>query len=133
MPTGIAWNACSRSRCPSSFKTTTLYSNAALCAALFVGCGGGPPRRPTPPTKDESLRRERFAILGAGDNWNEPLPIVDGLKRMGGVKDCSVEEETGKFVVVYDPRRTHRDAIGQRVRQIGREQGRDYEALFDDR
>ena len=98
-----------------------------------VPCGGGPPRRPTPPVKDESLRREKFSILGASDNWHEPLPVIDGLERMGGVKDCYVEEETGKYVVVYDPRRTTRDSIGQRVGQIGDEQGRTFEALFDDR
>ncbi len=99
----------------------------------LCGCGGGPPRRPTPPDRDESLKRERFQILGTEDNWHDPLPILHGLERMGGVEDAYVHEETGRFVVVFDPRRTHRDKIRLKVIEIGRERGRDYEPLFDDR
>ncbi len=105
----------------------------SLTLAALSGCGGGPPRKPTPPSRDESLKRERFQILGAEDSWSEPLPILRELKSMGGVKDAFVHEETGRYVVVYDPRRTHRDAIAQKVGEIGRDLGREYEALFDDR
>ena len=104
-----------------------------LTLAALSGCGGGPPRRPTPPDRDESLKRDRFQILGAEDNWSDPLPVLRELKSMGGVKDAYVHEETGRYVVVYDPRRTHRDAIGQKVAQIGDDLGRTFEALFDDR
>jgi hypothetical protein len=76
---------------------------------------------------------ERFQIRGVADNWHEPLPILDGLKRLGGVKDAYVDEATGKFVVVYEPRRTHRDKIRVRVIEIGEEQGRRFDPIFDDR
>jgi hypothetical protein len=44
-----------------------------------------------------------------------------------------VDEATGRFVVVYEPRRTHRDKIRVRVIEIGREQGLNYDPIFDDR
>ena len=100
---------------------------------LLAGCGGGAPRKPTPPARDESLRKERFSIPGLADDWAEPLPILDGLKRTGGVVDAYVEEETGKYVVVYDPRRTHRDKLNLKLVQIGRDQNRSFDPLWDDR
>ena len=101
--------------------------------AFLVACGGGPPRKATPPTKRQGLVTERFQIRGVADNWHEPLPILDGLKRLGGVKDAFVDDATGKFVVVYDPRRTHRDKIRVRVIAIGEEQSRRFDPIFDDR
>ncbi|RMG08505.1 MAG: hypothetical protein D6731_21885 [Planctomycetota bacterium] len=113
-------------------RTFLLRAGAAL-AFVGVGCAGGPPRHPRPPRRDESLRRERFALLGAGDDWSVHTHVVDSLRSMGGVADCRLEEETGKYWVVYDPRRTHRDAIAQRVQRIGEDLGLSVEALFDER
>jgi hypothetical protein len=96
-------------------------------------CGGGAPRKATPPRKSEALKKERFQIRGVEDNWHEPLPILDGLKRTGGVIDAYVEEETGKYVVVFEPRRTHRDKLRQRIVAIGKELGRSFDPIFDDR
>ncbi len=107
----------------------------AFVLSLCLGCGGGPPRKPTPPRSTATAnKREKFVILGAGDNWHEPLPIIDGLKRLGGVLDVSVDQTDGKYVVVYNPQRTHRDAIRQRLLEIGQELQRDpWEPLFDER
>jgi hypothetical protein len=104
-----------------------------LCLALLVGCGGGAPRKATPPAKRSGLVTERFQIRGVGDTWHEPLPILEGLRGLGGVKKAYVDEATGRYVVVYEPRRTHRDKIRVRVIEIGREQGQHFDPIFDDR
>lgn len=103
------------------------------CVLGLSACGGGAPRQATPPQKRSALKTERFQIRGADDNWHEPLLILDGLKRTGGVKDAYVDEATGKYVVVYEPRRTHRDKLRQRVIEIGKEQNRSFDPIFDDR
>ena len=112
---------------------TTLAGALALGLALCTGCGGGPPRKPTPPRQDESLRRELFQVRGARDSWDNQLQITRGVKQIGGVQDCRLHEETGKFLVVYDPRRTHRDDIRQRIIELGQDIGVPYDPIFDDR
>jgi hypothetical protein len=128
--------------------------SAALAALLVLyGCGGGPPRRPEPPPGARSAdpappargsasgptgvagdqATERFEVRGTRDTWDEPIPIIDGLKRLGGVKDAYVDEATGKYVVVYDPRRTTREQLDARVREVGKDQGREFEPIFDSR
>lgn len=114
-----------------------LLLGLVLGTVFAVGCAGGPPRKATPPTRrleDSALRREKFVILGARDEWHEAPPVIDGLKRIGGVVDCFVDETDGKFVVVYNPQRTHRDKIRLKLLEIGEELGRDpWEPIFDDR
>lgn len=106
-----------------------------LIAAL-VGCGGGAPRRPDGPNRGggvDAQRRERFELRGVEDAWHEAPPILKGLKDTGGVIDAWVDRDTGMYVVVYDPRRTHRDELDARLRALGREQGRTWEPIFEDR
>jgi hypothetical protein len=107
------------------------------CVLGLSACGGGAPRARSaatpPPQKRSGLKAERFEIRGANDNWHEPLLILDGLKRTGGVKDAYVDEATGKYVVVYEPRRTYRDKLRQRIIEIGKEQNRSFDPIFDDR
>ncbi|MCO5165096.1 MAG: hypothetical protein M9894_01850 [Planctomycetes bacterium] len=122
----------------------TFAAGLVACAAL-AGCGGGPPRRPEPPPERGAVSpqdgvpprgdaaREVFAVRGARDTWDEPLPILHALKQLGGVKDAWVDEATGKYVVLYDPRRTTREQLDRCVRETGREVGREYEPLFDSR
>lgn len=107
----------------------------ALATGLVVSaCGGGPPRRPEPPERREpTAAREVFELRGARDTWDEPLPILHAIKSMGGVKDAWVDEATGKYVVEFDPRRTTREEIDRCVRECGKEQGRDFEPIFDSR
>lgn len=105
-----------------------------LTTLLLAACGGGPPRRPEPPARREaSAAREVFEVRGAGDTWDEPLPIIHALKEQGGVKDAFVDEATGKYVVDYDPRRTTREDIDRCVRECGRDLGREFEPIFDSR
>lgn len=112
----------------------SLSAGLVVSAALLAGCGGGPPRRPEPPPRAAADHaREVFEVRGARDTWDEPLPILHGLKQLGGVEDAWVDEATGKYVVEYDPRRTSRDEIANRVREVGREQGRDLDPIFDSR
>lgn len=106
----------------------------AFVSCLLGGCGGGPPRRPEPPTRAEaSAAREAFELRGARDTWDEPLPILHALKQLGGVKDAYVDEATGKYVVELDPRRVTRDELARCVREAGRDQGQDLEPIFDSR
>ena len=128
--------------------TTRTVCAASLVGGLFVlplgllllsapGCGGGPPRKALPPSErraaEKAIRRERFQILGARDDWADTRLVVDRLERMGGVLEVDRDLTEGRFIVVYNPQRTHRDAIVQRVAEIGDEVGRGFEALFDDR
>ncbi len=118
---------------PNRPATRTLVAGLVV-STLLGGCGGGPPRRPEPPTRAEAdTAREVMEVRGVGDTWDEPLPILHALKELGGVKDAYVDEATGKYVVVYDPRRTSRDEIGNRVREAGREQGRELDPIFESR
>lgn len=105
----------------------------ALSLACW-GCGGGPPRRPTPPPRaHEGVRREMFQIRGTVDEWHEAPAIVDGLERLGGVERVEQDAGTGKYVVVYNSQRTTRDAIRRKVIEIGEEQGRHFDPIFDER
>lgn len=117
----------------------------AACLFAMTGCGGGPPRRPEPPPERGAVSpddgrpprgdaaREVITVRGARDTWDEPLPILHALKQVGGVKDAWVDEATGKYVVLYDPRRTTREHLDRAVREAGRDVGRDYEPIFDSR
>jgi hypothetical protein len=107
---------------------------AGLVVSALAGCGGGAPRRPEPPERRQpSGARETFEVRGTKDTWDEPLPILHALKSMGGVHDAWVDEATGKYVVAYDPRRTTREEIDRCVRDVGRDQGRYFEPIFDSR
>lgn len=103
---------------------------------LVLGCGGGPPRKPLPPDqryRKGTVAREFFQIRGTRDEWHELPPIKQKLESMGGVLEVSRDKGTGKFVVVYNIRRTNRDKIRARIIEIGRELGQSFDPIFDDR
>ncbi|MBL4847392.1 MAG: heavy-metal-associated domain-containing protein [Planctomycetes bacterium] len=104
-------------------------------SSVAVGCGGGPPRKATPPDRDhnKAVRRDMFMIRGTVDEWHEAPLIKDGLSRLGGVESIEQDNTTGKYVVVFNPQRTSRDAIRRKIIEIGEEQGRKFEPIFDDR
>lgn len=115
-----------------------------LCSLGLVGlalaasaCGGGPPRKPTPPPNSQSrgveIRREMFQIRGTVDEWHEAPLIKDGLMRLGGIEKVEQDFDTGKYVVVYNTRRTTRDAIRRKIIELGEEQGRHFDPIFDER
>lgn len=111
-----------------------LVAAGLVVSALLPACGGGPPRRPEPPARREvATAREVFELRGVGDTWDEPLPILHALKELGGVEDAFVDEATGKYVVIHDPRRTTREELDRCVRETGRDLGRDFEPIFDSR
>ena len=103
--------------------------------SLLVGCGGGPPRKPLPPSERgrKANRREKFWIPGVADEWHESPVIIRGVKQLGGVLECEVDETDGKFVVLFNPQRTSRDAIRVKIIEIGRENGREFDPIFEDR
>ena len=106
-----------------------------LSLTLMMGCAGGPPRQATPPSQRErdAIRREKFMILGVEDKWHEAPFIIERLKRLGGVLEVEQDQTDGKYVVVFNPQRTHRDMIRKELLAIGKEQGRRWEPVFDDR
>lgn len=109
----------------------------AAALLLLSACGGGPPRKPTPPPNAEGrgveVRREMFQIRGTVDEWHEAPQIKDGLMRLGGIEKVEQDFDTGKYVVVYNSRRTTRDAIRRKIIEIGEEQGRRFDPIFDER
>ena len=72
-------------------------------------------------------------ILGTQDTWDGPLVLIHELEGYGGVQEVRIDEATGKYVITYDPRRTHRDEIRQWIIQIGDDLGQSFEPIFDDR
>ncbi|HBP17151.1 MAG TPA: hypothetical protein DEA08_05050 [Planctomycetes bacterium] len=107
----------------------------ALGSVLVAGCGGGPPRKPLPPSERgrNANRREKFWIPGVADEWHESPVIIRGVKQLGGVLECEVDETDGKYVVLFNPQRTSRDAIRVKIIEIGRENGREFDPIFEDR
>lgn len=116
----------------SSLGSALLVS---LGSALLAGCGGGPPRKPLPPSERgrSANRREKFWIPGVADEWHESPVILRGVKELGGVLECEVDETDGKYVVLFNPQRTSRDAIRVKIIEIGRENGREFDPIFEDR
>jgi hypothetical protein len=111
---------------------------AVLVALTVAGCGGGPPRKPVPPSergggKEGALRREKFQVLGVGDEWHDGLTLIDGLERQGGVESVRRDERDGHFVVTYDPERTHRDELVRQIKELGRDVGESWEPIFEER
>ncbi|MGE0707096.1 MAG: hypothetical protein AB7N76_02095 [Planctomycetota bacterium] len=109
----------------------------ALLPVLLTGCGGGPARKPTPPPgherHDAGVRREKFSIPGVKDEWHESPVIISGLKELGGVVDCVVDEGDGKYVVTYNVQRTTRDELREKIIEIGERNGRHFDPIFEDR
>ena len=116
-------------------RLVAFFGLTFLVSLYALGCGGGPPRKATPPDRDEqkAVRREMFEIRGTVDEWHEAPQIKDGLERLGGVESVEQDRTTGKYVVVYNPQRTSRDAIRRKVVEIGEEQGREFRPIFDER
>ncbi len=110
---------------------------AALVVLTLAGCGGGPPRRPGRPEEreeagDGALRREKFEVLGVGDEWHDGMTLIDGLERQGGIESV-VRARDGRFVVTYDPERTHRDELVRKIKELGRDVGESWEPIFEER
>lgn len=116
-------------------RTLAFLGLAFLASFLTLGCGGGPPRKATPPDRSmgKGTQRDLFMIRGTVDEWHEAPLIKDGLKRLGGVERVDQDSTTGKYVVVYNPQRTSRDAIRRKIIEIGEEQGRHFDPVFDER
>lgn len=111
---------------------------AALAVLTLAGCSGGPPRKPTRPDErgeagDGALRREKFEVLGVGDEWHDGLTMIDGLERQGGVESVRRDERDGRFVVTYNPERTHRDELVRLIKELGRDVGESWEPIFEER
>jgi hypothetical protein len=115
-------------------RFSTFLGLALLVSFFTLGCGGGPPRKATPPSeRGRGVERDMFQIRGTVDEWHEAPVIKDGLMRLGGVESVEQDRTTGKYVVVYNPARTTRDAIRRKIIEIGEEQGRHFDPIFDDR
>jgi hypothetical protein len=96
--------------------------------------GSGTPRQPRPPSQRQADKAKVVIdIRGLRDHPSDQAPFVRGLRNTGGVKDAWVDEATGKYVVVFDPRRMTRDDVRVRILEIGRELGREVHPIFDDR
>jgi hypothetical protein len=108
---------------------------AGASGALLTACGGGAPRKATPPNREHSkaVRREKFWIPDVRDEWFESPVIIRGVKQLGGVEQCEVDQTDGKYVVTYNPQRTSRDAIRVKIIEIGKENGRTFDPVFEDR
>lgn len=107
-----------------------------VAAGLLLGCGGGPPRKPVPYDqryRKTNKRRELFVIRATRDEWHELPPIKKRLEDLGGVLEVGRDYDTGKFYVEYNTLRTDRDKIRLRIIEIGRELGRRFDPIFDDR
>lgn len=105
-------------------------------AGLLLGCGGGAPRKPVPYNeryRTTNKTRELFVIRSTQDEWHELPPIKKRLEDLGGVIEVGRDFDTGKFYVEYMTTRTTRDKIRVRIIEIGRELGRKFDPMFDDR
>lgn len=116
-------------------RLSTFVGLSLLVSFFTLGCGGGAPRKATPPDRSHSrgTQRDMFQIRGTVDEWHEAPVIKDGLMRLGGVESVEQDNTTGKYVVVYNPQRTSRDAIRRKIIEIGDEQGRHFDPIFDER
>jgi hypothetical protein len=107
-----------------------------VLSVSLLGCSGGPPRKPIPPDQREGthgMQRERFEVRGIRDEKLDGITLCDGLMRMGGVESCKRDESTGKFIVVFNGERVTRDQIHARIVELGDEEGRTWDPIFDDR